>query len=1458
MFLFAFYLSTIYAVDCSIDITEMLEPYYLHLKDDGVTITHYINNAETEVFSTQTITDGTVQLTIAVTASVDGSTFYFQLDSTNPPNLEIIFENPQAIPFTIFFKGWETFDKSITFSFQYEASISLSGIPKTANAKVVNSEGQIYSQIIPESINFAVCYNSFDCSSQEGFSIQPDETYISNLNDDTIFEVSETMEGIEIKTLKIYYIQDDTGENYFPGFSPYDDLIFNTIEIIGLSTDPVQVNFDTNEIIENVEVFTFQNIQIVSDYEEPEFSFNEVYIKDGINVFPTSSIITVKTSHENRKNSEQSPFQNINGIEHSIFNIFPNFETNGDVTLTINANEISITNKDETVIATVPNLGSTSRSIYIDDQKNENKNKIIIKLGEGAEKPFDIRVENSDQLEIDLVDFTEVQASSFVFDFYSNAASDITINNNKVYYHHYNFDMSLLFSEYPAVATSFVFCLASDECSLPEFGSSDVLQIPVQGDADSSITSLYSQLQGISKIESITLILNEAFNGKIFDLAPHIQGSSLSKIRFICTGEKSVAITLNSLPNMQKTDWEVRNCDLTISSQDQYSIDELTLYDSKLLNADKITIKRTNYVKSIDLTKDDFVITVSDTDFSFNEVSVKSPNKLKLIVKTGESPQHSIIFENKDSIKNTCEVEVEIEGFDKNNSNIPISTSEKWNTLQAGSIKPIKINVNSEFDHIILKTLPKNINIIVYYKGENKNLLLSQIPSKSSQDHLIVCYGNKVCSKSPNFTVSDDDILISTKTEQEFSDLMKLIEKQPDKKYQFLKLAFIGDKNSYKVKFQEIPSEKVDQLQLCGYIDYETNDYFTNILLSDDVETKDIGNLYLKSVRFLIDPLSTKSFSFNDVTNDGTSSVFQSGKIDVDVARLICKPGNDLTGFNKIITNIKSLIFDVCTDLETKDYIMTLRRNVILLNSSLENTFQSTNSIPEPTNPHYYFVIHGSSESNKKLIINRLENTFNNISIIIENSTKTVPIEFVCESTEINKKFLINYYKLNGNEVSINQGSCSNVDLKIIPYPDIPDQSKSENSEDSQNSEDDLSSSEILTESLTDENTNQPENNIDSDSSIFEITSNGFKEGDDQPEHSINKDPNIINTITFTQPEIIIKEESSLSSTNPLYFVASNENSLIKIDKNLKNSNIGITTDKSPKVEVSNNDVPLSFMNDISDGGSLTISIPSTETISQLNLREVNNKKGDFSLFVPSNIDFVSFIKLALSQKSSFSISPSLNNNNEMLLADENGVKVEVKELIDISPNSDVTLSNVHLQQKLNIYDDSKLTLTKNSELLTSSIVDVIIQNSKVYSTSKPLILFDENIKNSPKSIIVSSNDDNLIDVSNLPLIGSEGTFEKCNELKNKIEFENGKKGTIKSECKSKDGITSLYVTAKENKDDGKEDEKKGLSGGEIAGIVIACIVVVAAIILLAVFLTRRKRHYKQQEDNSDISSIKI
>ncbi|KAK8837551.1 hypothetical protein M9Y10_036551 [Tritrichomonas musculus] len=113
--------------------------------------------------------------------------------------------------------------------------------------------------------------------------------------------------------------------------------------------------------------------------------------------------------------------------------------------------------------------------------------------------------------------------------------------------------------------------------------------------------------------------------------------------------------------------------------------------------------------------------------------------------------------------------------------------------VQADSIKPIKINVNSEFDHIILKTLPKNISIIVYYKGENKNLLLSQIPSKSSQDHLIVCYGNKVCSKSPNFTVSDDDILISTKKEQEFSDLMKLIEKQPDKKIQFLKLAFIGD-----------------------------------------------------------------------------------------------------------------------------------------------------------------------------------------------------------------------------------------------------------------------------------------------------------------------------------------------------------------------------------------------------------------------------------------------------------------------------------------------------------------------------------------------------------------------------------------------------------------------------------------------------------------------------------------
>lgn len=52
--------------------------------------------------------------------------------------------------------------------------------------------------------------------------------------------------------------------------------------------------------------------------------------------------------------------------------------------------------------------------------------------------------------------------------------------------------------------------------------------------------------------------------------------------------------------------------------------------------------------------------------------------------------------------------------------------------------------------------------------------------------------------------------------------------------------------------------------------------------------------------------------------------------------------------------------------------------------------------------------------------------------------------------------------------------------------------------------------------------------------------------------------------------------------------------------------------------------------------------------------------------------------------------------------------------------------------------------------------------------------------------------------------------------------------------------------------------EKKGLSGGAIAGIVIACVVVVAAIIVVTVLVVRKKKHQKQDDNTNKKEQEKI
>lgn len=63
------------------------------------------------------------------------------------------------------------------------------------------------------------------------------------------------------------------------------------------------------------------------------------------------------------------------------------------------------------------------------------------------------------------------------------------------------------------------------------------------------------------------------------------------------------------------------------------------------------------------------------------------------------------------------------------------------------------------------------------------------------------------------------------------------------------------------------------------------------------------------------------------------------------------------------------------------------------------------------------------------------------------------------------------------------------------------------------------------------------------------------------------------------------------------------------------------------------------------------------------------------------------------------------------------GVIAKVENSININVKSIVTFSNIFLIGTLNIYDDSSLTMNENSNFSEQSEINIIIQQSKSYSS---------------------------------------------------------------------------------------------------------------------------------------------
>lgn len=351
-----------------------------------------------------------------------------------------------------------------------------------------------------------------------------------------------------------------------------------------------------------------------------------------------------------------------------------------------------------------------------------------------------------------------------------------------------------------------------------------------------------------------------------------------------------------------------------------------------------------------------------------------------------------------------------------------------------------------------------------------------------------------------------------------------------------------------------------------------------------------------------------------------------------------------------------------------------------------------------------------------------------------------------------------------------------------------------------------------------------------SSADVFNLTTDGFIT-DGNNETDIDK--RSLNKVSFDKQHITIAEQSSLNSEIPLYFMASKPDSKITIHEGVKSSNIGITSDNSPTVEISHNVAPLSLLHNSTDGGKITLSVLD-DSVDGVILRELNNRKGDFSLLLSNSVKSVTFQSLIMSFVSSFTAAHQ--SSNLKLLADDN-VDVHVDDQFTVSPQSDASISSLVLDGTLNINDDSTLKIKRATFSEKSDIHLVLGQDQ----SQQPVIQVSDSLTTNPSKVTLSS--EYPIAVENLPVIAAK-SIDNSTNWENIFHFDDGVDGQIQVKREESNGQTVVYLSAKQD----TKKKSSGLSGGAIAGIVIACVVVLVAIIAISVYCSKHNRKNDRSE----------
>lgn len=124
--------------------------------------------------------------------------------------------------------------------------------------------------------------------------------------------------------------------------------------------------------------------------------------------------------------------------------------------------------------------------------------------------------------------------------------------------------------------------------------------------------------------------------------------------------------------------------------------------------------------------------------------------------------------------------------------------------------------------------------------------------------------------------------------------------------------------------------------------------------------------------------------------------------------------------------------------------------------------------------------------------------------------------------------------------------------------------------------------------------------------------------------------------------------------------------------------------------------------------------------MNDLYFKDADNRNGDLIIHVPSQINLISFINLLMNRKSTLNVIGQNENIRSIRKLDENEEEssiAKVENSININDKSIVTLSNIFLIGTLNIYDDFSLTMNENSNFSEQSEINIVIQQSKSYSS---------------------------------------------------------------------------------------------------------------------------------------------